>query len=111
MGGLTRNMFSEFDQCMSESEPLLWSLTGRGSLQPTADVVSETAKHTSGLSSAELYRACGRVFGMAVLHDCTTGRQLSRSFVRLLIGDPPQTLADLQNELNYEAGENEPDFR
>lgn len=110
-GGLTRNMFSEFAQSLAESEPLLWSLTGRGSLEPTADVVSEKASHSSGLTSRELYRGCGRLFGMAVMNDCTLGRPLSRSFVRLLTGDPPQELADLQSELNHEAGEAEPDFR
>lgn len=110
-GGLKRNFFSEFAHQLADNEPRLWQLTGRGALQPTAEVVSSGLSHGSGLSTDALYRACGRVFGMAVLQECKLGRQLSRSFVRLLVGDAPGSLADLQGELNHEAGESEPDFR
>lgn len=44
--------------------------------------------------------------------DCVTlGRPLARSFVRLVQDCPPDGLAELQSELNFECGEDEPDFR
>mmetsp|Transcript_129139 Transcript_129139/g.287816 ORF Transcript_129139/g.287816 Transcript_129139/m.287816 type:complete len:808 (-) Transcript_129139:201-2624(-) len=116
-GGLTRDFFSSFATRLGEDESLLWKLTARGSLHPTADVVSATAKYESGwlgwsyYGVDALYRACGRVFGMAVLHGCKLGCPLSRPFVRVLVGAPPQTLEELQHELNNESREGEADFR
>jgi len=115
-GGLTRDFFSSFATRLGEDEPLLWGLTGRGTLHPTADIVAAEARYTSRsgwrwINADQLYRACGRVFGMAVLHGCKLGRPLSHSFIRVLTGDPPQSLDDLQAQLNREAGEGEQDFR
>jgi len=109
-GGLTRGFFSEFAQQLVPEEPLLWQTTGRGALIPTADVLSAQAAR-AGFTTESLYRACGRVFGMAALNDCKLGRPLARSFVRLLVDDEPRSLAELQEELNHEAGDAAEDFR
>lgn len=113
-GGLTRDFFSSFAQRLTEDSAdgaaPLWELTGRGALQPAAHWVATARKHPSKLSTSALYCACGRVFSIAVLHGCKLGRPLSRAFVKLLIGSPPQTLVELQEELNHEAGDHQ-DFR
>lgn len=110
-GGLTRDFFSAFATCLGDSEPLLWRLTGGGALQPVPAVVAAAGRHSCGMRSAQMYRACGRVFGLAVLAGCKLGRRLSHSFVRLLIGDQLEDIHALQDELRYEAAEGEPDFR
>jgi len=90
---------------LASDEPFLWQLTGRGSLHPTADVLSNQAQHASGLHASQLYRVCGRIFGMALINNCKLGRPLARPFARLLVEEPPWTLPDLQAELNYEGGD------
>lgn len=110
-GGLTRDFFSSFATRLGDDEALLWELTGRGSLQPTPGAVSMSTRHPSKLKADALYRASGRIFGMAVLHGCKLGRQLSHPFVRVLAGDPPLSLEDLQLELKREAGDGRPDYR
>jgi len=115
-GGLTRDFFSSFATRLGDDEAELWQLTGRGSLQPTPELVSKSASCPSwfgwtSLNSDDLYRACGRVFGMAVLHGCKLGRPLSRSFVRLLVGDAPRGLGELQAELCRELRPGERDLR
>lgn len=116
-GGLTRDFFSSFATRLGEDEPALWQLTGRGCLQPTADVISASVRREAGwfgwqsMDAASLYRVCGRVFGMAVLHGCKVGRPLSHSFVRLLAGAPPRGLQELQAELNLQSAEGSVDFR
>lgn len=91
-GGLVRNFFSDFATRLGDDEPTLWRYTGRGSLQPTADVVSERAAppHPSGLTPLELYRACGRVFGMAVLIGTPADPTMRRQF---FMTPPPLGLA------------------
>jgi len=113
-GGLTRDFFSSFATAIGDCEPLLWEPTGRGSLQPVPASVAAAAphgRHPCGLKMPDMYRACGRVFGLAVLHGCKLGRRLSRPFVRLLIGDELEDVESLQNELRHEAAEGAPDFR
>eukprot|EP00930_Biecheleria_cincta_P059015 TRINITY_DN44780_c0_g1_i1.p1 TRINITY_DN44780_c0_g1~~TRINITY_DN44780_c0_g1_i1.p1 ORF type:complete len:835 (+),score=146.58 TRINITY_DN44780_c0_g1_i1:51-2555(+) len=116
-GGLTRDFFSSFATRLGEEEPALWQLTGRGCLQPTADVVSASVRKETGwfgwrrIDAASLYRVCGRVFGMAALHGCKVGRPLSHSFVRLLAGAPPKGLDELQAVLNLQCAEGSVDFR
>lgn len=108
-GGLTRDFFSSFATCLGNDETLLWRLTGRGALHPA--MATAATRHPSGLRADVLYRACGRIFGMAVLHGCKLGRRLSRPFTRLLVGSPSQTLEGLQEDLNHDSGDAEPDFR
>merc|ERR1712048_683290 len=79
--------------------------------KPTPELVASHCRHPSGLKPFELYRACGRVFGLAVLQGCKLGRQLSHSFVRLLVGDAPRNLDDLQGELRLELGDDSSDVR
>jgi len=126
-GGLTRDFFSSFGRSLAASgqgqdlngQEMLWELTGRGSLQPVPravvdlhdERVRKSRKSGSGLQSVEIYRACGRVYGLAVLHGCKLGQPLSRPFLRLLIGDKVEDLASLQAELRHEASSTEPDFR
>ncbi|CAJ1352701.1 unnamed protein product [Effrenium voratum] len=108
-GGLTRDFFTSFGLHLAE-EPNLFQPTGRGGLHPTR---RSRPKQPTDLRTPShlMYKVCGRVFAMAILHGCKVGRRLSRPFVRNLLGAASSlTLQELQEELNFEAGE-ERDFR
>lgn len=102
-GGLTRDFFASFARHMAE-EQNLWRSTGRGSLHPVDPrLVDDVIKLKQPLN--DVFRACGRVHAMAILHGCKLGRPLSRPFVRLLLNLKPKTLSELQAEFKHEAGD------
>lgn len=69
-----------------ESQGQLWHRTDHDrSLRPAPDKESATLSFSSNMSSDEVYRACGRVFGLALVRGCKVGR-FSQSFIEAVIG-------------------------
>jgi len=115
-GGPRREFFNEFGRAAAGAHGL-WRLTPAGSLVPTSTAVS-SSQAPDPQQRHDFYRTCGRVFGMALhhtsrppCHPMLVGLPLAQNFVRALQGDEPQTLEELQSELNAEQHENAPDFR
>ena len=74
-----------------------------GMLVPTASTLSEAVRAAGG-SPEELYRTCGRVAGLAIANRCQLGLPLALSFVRLLAGEEPSSVAELQAALREDSG-------
>mmetsp|Transcript_46055 Transcript_46055/g.127962 ORF Transcript_46055/g.127962 Transcript_46055/m.127962 type:complete len:708 (+) Transcript_46055:66-2189(+) len=132
-GGLRREFFNEFGRAVARAEGL-WQLTPTGSLVPTPAAVA-AAKIPDAATRQASYRACGRIFGLALCQAQETaqrpggagvvatsaaeehpqplllGLPLARSFVRALQGNPAETLEELQAELNAVQHVNAPDIR
>lgn len=115
-GGPRREFFNEFGRAAAAAHGL-WRLTPAGSLVPTPTAVSSVQVPDSSLRH-DFYRSCGRVCGMALhhtsrppCHPMLIGLPLAQSFVRALQGNEPQSLEELQAELNAEQHESAPDFR
>ena len=64
---------------------------GRGAIVPKVN--SETL---------ERYRAIGRMSALALTNNMNLGLPFARYFLRLVLGEPPQSLAELQEELEEE---------
>ena len=94
----------------------LFKLTETGALSPssaetlagtvgTADETGAIVPECSG-AALQRYRACGRVCGLALVSACPLGRTFARYFLRILQGQPPTAIGELQDELQAEFGAN-----
>lgn len=120
-GGLRREFFNEFGRsaaaCSSASSSSLWQLTPAGALVPVPLQLAR-CRVPSASARRSAYRGCGRVFGLALCQAerppkqaLLLGLPLAKSFIRVVQGDSPGSLVDLQAELNAEQKPDAPDFR
>jgi len=116
-GGLRREFFNEFGKACAEASEY-WKLTPAGSLAPTGFVVQGGSSSSASELRKKAYRSAGRAFGLSLSQSSRPPRQplllglpLARYFVRAVQGQFPESLQDLQNELNAEQHTNSPDFR
>jgi len=109
-GGLRREFFNEFGRACGTATGF-WRLTPLGALVPTPGASGSDERRA-------VYRSCGRAFGLSLGQSARPPKQplllglpLARFFVRAVQGYFPETLDDLQAELNAEQHCNAPDFR
>ena len=130
-GGPRREFFNDFGRSCLEKEGL-WKTTAAGSLTPVPSAPSKIF-HGCGrifglaLCQAENAAQEQRVRENASIQELLAavtgddetqqrqkllvGAALSRAFLRSVQVDPPESLQDLQTELNAEQSESAPDFR
>ena len=121
-GGLARQCFADFATSMegalstSVGSAKLFKLTETGALTPssaetlagkvgTADEAGAIVPECSE-EALQRYQACGRMCGLALVSQCPLGRTFARYFVRILQGQPPTAIDELQDELREEFGAN-----
>ena len=92
-----------------KTPPKLFKLTESGSLAPTGaetlcgrvgEATDEGGAIVPEINEATLsrYRVIGRVCALALVNNATLGLPFARYFLRLVLREPPKTLADLQAE-------------
>jgi len=101
-GGPRRNFFASFGSRLIPDLPNLWRRLGQGVVAPVADIIAERSPKAGckGLDCVEdVYRACGRAYGLAAKHADATGEELAGFFVHQVARDEQVTLEELQQEL------------
>lgn len=94
---------------VSKPPAMLFKLTESGSLAPSGaetlcgrvgEATDEAGAIVPDINGATLrrYRAIGRVCALALVNNATLGLPFARYFLRLVLNEPPKTLADLQAE-------------
>ena len=100
-----------------KTPPKLFKLTESGSLAPTGaetlcgrvgEATDEGGAIVPEINEATLsrYRVIGRVCALALVNNATLGLPFARYFLRLVLREPPKTLADLQAEEEEERNSN-----
>lgn len=116
-GGLRREFFNEFGRACGAAGDF-WRLTPAGSLAPVPATTAGGDATSPSSRRVAVYRSCGRAFGLSLSQSSRPPKQplllglpLARFFVRAVQGHFPESLAELQAELNAEQHSNAPDFR